>query len=425
MPRLKNIFIFIIILSVLTIFFAACSDSDGESQNQNEEQEQEQEQSQNQEQNQNGSEEMRDNLEIIGEMRDITAAQFVGEMRIGWNLGNTFDALSGGWFTSGDPEPAWQGGQLYTSRAMIDAISNAGFDILRIPVTWDTGEGVYKRVGNAPDYIIKPEFFERLEEVINWALDKDMYVIINTHHDRWIYLTDENYDNESDKLVKLWRQIALYFKNYGDKLIFEVMNEPLFTDENGSHDWNGKPEYYNNLNRLNQAALNIIRETGGNNEKRFVMLPSYAASGGNTQMRAFELPDDMHPDKLIASVHAYAPYNFALNTDPSHNQWGSNSDKRELTTFFASVDRVFVSQGIPVILGEFGAMNKDNEEIRAEWAKFYIAGAREYNIPCVWWDNNIFSGDGERFGLLDRNNIDFPYPLVLQGLLDGLETNNN
>ena len=350
--------------------------------------------------------------------KNITAAQAVSEMKIGWNLGNTFDAASGGRFTQGDPETAWV--NIATTKGMIDKIAEAGFNVLRVPITWDTGEGIYRRVGAAPDYTVRQQFLERIEEVVNWGLDNGMYVIINTHHDRWIYLTDENYDTESVKLAKIWTQIARYFKDYGEKLIFELMNEPLFTDSGGNHDWTGKRVYYENLNRLNQSALDAVRATGGNNEKRFVMVPTYAASSGTAQMNAFALPSDMHADRLIVSVHAYTPYNFALNTDATHNKWGTASDRRELDSLFSSIDKIFVSKGIPVILGEFGAMNKDNEEVRAEWAKYYIAGARRYGIPCVWWDNNIYTGNGERFGLLNRAALEFPYPLLLQGLMDGL-----
>ena len=339
-------------------------------------------------------------------------------MTVGWNLGNTFDATSGGWFTNGDPETAWV--NTATTKEMIDKIAEAGLNVFRLPITWDTGEGVYRRVGDAPDYTLNQDFLQRIGEVIDWGLDNDMYVIINTHHDRWIHLTDSNYDAESDKLAKMWTQIAEYFRNYGDKLIFEVMNEPLYTDENWNHDWTGKPEHYNNLNKLNQLTVDAIRATGGNNEERFVLVPTYAASSGSAQMKAFVLPDDMHPNKLIASIHAYTPYNFALNTDMSLNKWGTNSDKRELTKLFADIDKMFISKGIPVIMGEFGAMNKDNEEVRAEWAKHYISGAKQYGIPCIWWDNNHFKGDGERFGLLDRKALEFPYPLLLQGLIDGL-----
>ena len=352
-------------------------------------------------------------------MRDIPAAQLVSEMTIGWNLGNTFDATASG---NNDPETAWV--SVPTTKAIIDKIADAGFNVLRIPITWATGEGVYQRVGNGPNFTINPKFLDRLEEVVNYGLDDGMFVIINTHHDdalgdnTWLTFTDAGYGASSAELTALWAQIANRFKGYGDHLIFETMNEPHVGD-----DWTGSSEYYNNVNRLNQDALNAIRATGGNNDGRFIMLPSYAASSGSTQMNAFVLPDDptgsANP-KLIASVHAYSPYDFALNTDDTKNQWGTAADKQNLKNMFSDVNKAFISKGIPVVLGEFGAMNKNNEAIRAQWARYFISDAKQYGIPCVWWDNDAFSS-GEKFGLLDRATLTFPYPLLLKGLMSGLE----
>ena len=349
-------------------------------------------------------------------MRDISATEFVNEMTIGWNLGKTFDATASG---STNPETAWV--NVLTTKAMIDKIADAGFDVLRIPVTWSTNSsGIYQRVGDAPDYTLNPAFLDRLEEVINWGLDDGMYVIINSHHDDGIRRldSDANFNSDSVRYAAIWRQLSVRFQAYGDHLIFESMNEPHQGD-----DWTGTPAYYNNVNKYNQLVVNTIRATGGNNDKRFIMLPSYAASSSATQMNAFVLPADPTTSgkpKLIASVHAYAPYNFCLNTDSAYNQWGTDADKQELKNLFAGIDKAFVSKGIPVVLGEFGAMNKNNEAVRAIWAKYFISDAKQYGIPCVWWDNNSFSGDGEKFGLLNRAALTFPYPLVLKGLMSGL-----
>jgi len=307
---------------------------------------------------------------------------------------------------------------------MINIVADSGFDVLRIPVTWNTGENIYRRVGPGPDYALNMTFMARLEEVVNWGLDNGMYVIINSHTwDHLVNLTDRDYEFESARFAKIWEQVAEYFKDYGDHLIFEVMNEPIYQNNGNNEDWTGKPEYYNNLNRLNQLLLDTIRATGGNNEIRFIMLPTYGALSGMTQMNAFVLPNDMYPNKLIASIHAYIPYNFALNTNVSLNQWGTDADKRELDTLFANINRVFVSKGIPVIMGEFGAMNKNNDAIRKEWARYYIAGARQYGIPCVWWDNTNFNAAGaQNFGMFDRATLTWRFPLVLQGLMEGLNT---
>ena len=341
-------------------------------------------------------------------MRDITAAQAVSEMNIGWNLGNTFDATG-----SGNAELAWI--NIATTKAMIDKIADAGFDVFRIPITWTTGGGEYKRVGDAPDYEVNPAFLDRIEELINWGLDNGMYVIINMHHEDWMTeMTDAGYAANNERVAAIWEQVAERYKDYGDHLIFETMNEP----RNGDN-WTGSASNYKVVNDYNKLFLEAIRATGGNNEKRFVMMPSYAASSSSTPMNAFVLPDDIYADKLIASVHSYSPYNFCLNTDNAYNKWGTAADKQELKLLFSDIDRAFLSKGIPVVLGEFGAMNKNNEPARAEWAKYYISGARQYGIPCVWWDNNAFTS-GERFGLLNRSTVSFPYPQLLSGLMTGL-----
>ena len=343
------------------------------------------------------------------EMRDITAAEIVAEMNIGWNLGNTFDATG-----NGNAETAWV--NILTTKAMIDKIADAGFNILRLPITWTTGGGAYARVGNAASgYLVSATFLDRIEEVVNWGLDNGMYVIINMHHENWMtQMTTNNYNNNNARVAAIWTQVAARFKDYGDHLIFETMNEP----RNGD-DWTGTQSNYNVVNNYNTLIVNAIRATGGNNEKRFVMFPGYAAASGVTQMTASNVPNDMYPNKLIASVHSYSPYNFALNTDNAYNQWGTAADKQELKQLFTDINRVFTAKGVPVVLGEFGAMNKNNELLRAEWAKYFISGARQYGIPCVWWDNNAFTS-GERFGLLDRGTLTFPYPHLLAGLMEGL-----
>ena len=357
-------------------------------------------------------------------MRDITAMQATQEMRIGWNLGNTFDATiddTNTWFTGGDPEPAWVG--IMTTKPMIDAIAQAGFNVLRIPVTWDTGKGVYHRIGGAPNYTIRPAFLDRLEQVINWGLDDGMYVIINTHHDDWVVLSNSNYNFESDKLAKIWTQIAVRFQDYGDKLIFETLNEPRFSDGTGANsDWTGTPEYYANLNRLNQLVVNAIRATGGNNERRFIITPTYADDTGTAPMNAFALPTDTHPNKLIASVHAYAPHDFALYQDMAYTTWGTAADQQELANLFAAINQRFTSQGIPVVIGEFGATNKNNQAARATWARYYVSGARKYGIPSIVWDNDSFDDPSDPdqdslYGLLDRATLQFPYPQLMQGLI--------
>ena len=147
-----------------------------------------------------------------GEMRGLTAKELVAEMNTGWNLGNSLDSI-------GADETAW--GNPATTKEMIDAVSAQGFDILRIPVTWG------QHSGEAPDYTIDPEFMARVKEVVDYGIDNEMYVLLDTHHepDSWLKPQSESMDEVEPQFTALWRQIAEEFKDYGDHLVFEGLNE--------------------------------------------------------------------------------------------------------------------------------------------------------------------------------------------------------
>jgi endoglucanase len=140
-------------------------------------------------------------------------------------------------------------------------------------------------------------------------------------------------------------------------------------------------------------------------------------------MEAVEIPSDPAntKNKIIVSIHAYSPYNFALNKDSSINTWNVNNenDTRDITGAVDRAYNLFVSKGIPVIIGEFGAMNKNNIADRARWAEFYVSYAKNKGIPCVWWDNGAVSGSGELFGLLNRKTNKFSYPEIVEALMRG------
>jgi len=345
-------------------------------------------------------------------MGNTPATEFVAGMKIGWNLGNTFDASP--------TETSWV--STPTSKAIIDKVADAGFDVFRMPITWTAGSGSDWRVRAVGDtWEINPVFLARVEQIVNWALDNGMYVIINAHHDTWMnQMTNTGFANNSNRVATTWRLVAEHFADYGEKLIFETMNEPRISGEN---EWTGSAEAYDVVNRYNQLLVDTIRATGGKNEMRYILAPGFAASSGVTQMNAYVLATDMHPNRLIASVHAYSPYDFCLNNpnpDTTSKVWGTATDKQDLRKLFTDIDRTFTSKGIAVILGEMGAMSRNNDAYRADWAKYFISGAKSYDIPCIWWDNNVFTGTGERFGLLNRATLTYPSPQVVQGLMAGL-----
>lgn len=336
---------------------------------------------------------------------DVTAQEIVDDIRIGWSLGNTLDSANKSGLLPLTAEMSW--GNPITTQEMIDAVAAEGFNAVRIPVTW------FGFTAAGPEYKISAAWLARVKEVVDYARANDMYVIINMHHDsEWISLTYDDYDATEAQLVAMWTQIAEYFKGYDEHLIFEGMNEPRLIGTN--LEWTGgDDESRDCVNKLNQAFVDTVRATGGNNEKRLLMVPDYAASSAEVALAALEVPDD---DMICVSVHAYIPYSLAL-ANPGINTWDENNTS-EIDNFIANLDKYFISQGTPVIIGEMGIMNKDNDEDRIACATYYINKANEEGIPVFWWDNNAFTGDGENFGLLNRTTLEWEYPDLVDALMD-------
>jgi endoglucanase len=221
----------------------------------------------------------------------------------------------------------------------------------------------------------------------------------------------------------MWEQIAWNFKNYNDKLVFEGLNEPR--TRNSPAEWTGgtTPER-NIINEYYQVFVDTVRASGGNNGKRILMINPYGANAGQAALSGLKIPNDSVQNKIIVSIHAYVPYNFALagqNSGSAVDKWSkeNNSDIQAIRAPLDLAHTIFVSKGIPVIMGEFGAVDRDNEEVRAEWAEYYVSYAKSKGIPCFWWDNNLYqrSGDAELFGIYDRGENFFPFPEIIDALM--------
>ncbi|GKX67638.1 cellulase family glycosylhydrolase [Inconstantimicrobium mannanitabidum] len=329
-------------------------------------------------------------------MRGLSAMDLVKDMKVGWNLGNTLEAAGG--------ETGW--GNPVTTRKMIDTLKNAGFNTIRIPVRWDEHY-------TDNNYTIDSAYMARVETVVNYALINNMYAIINIHHNK---IQGEMNEANKDSVIKegsaVWNQIANHFKDYGDKLIFETINEPRNAD-----DWTGNLSYYNVVNEYNAKTLSVIRATGGNNEKRLVMIPTYCAASDYDKVSAMVVPKD---DNVAVSIHAYIPYNFAMNTTSGATTTFGDTDKSYIYKIFRLLDKSFKQKGIPVVLGEFAATDKNNLQDRVNFAKYYLQVASSYGIPCLWWDNNAYNPNKtDSMGLLNRKTLKFVYPEIVQALLDG------
>jgi len=336
--------------------------------------------------------------------------ELLDKMTIGWNLGNTLDCVNCTWLTNDlDYEMAW--GNPKTTKAMIDAVKKAGFNTVRIPVSWGDHMDENGKVNSA--------WMDRVQEVVDYAYDNDMYVILNSHHDNsWLKLDEKSEKEVTKKYKYLWKQIAARFKNYDEKLLFEGRNEPR--TEGSAKEWTGgtAPER-EVINRMYEAFVDAVRGQGGYNETRFLIVTPYAASSSYEAMAALKIPDD---DRIIVSVHAYSPYNVSLNTNSKETDLTDNG-KREIDSVFKNIDKAFLSKGIPVIMDEFGSINKNNTDERIKIAEYYLSVAKKYGVPCVWWDNNGFGiGSGnEGFGLLDRKTLKWKYPDLVKALINAVD----
>ncbi len=345
--------------------------------------------------------------ETVSNFKEITAMELVSEIKVGWNLGNTLDSRG----TSGlSAERSW--GNPTTSPEMIAEVKNAGFNAIRIPTTWEF------HIGEGPDYIIDADWLGRVNEIVDYAVANDMYIILNTHHDEWYFPTYETEKEDTEQLVAIWKQIAERFKDYDEHLIFEGLNEPRLRGT--QNEWtSGTDESRDVINNWMAAFVETVRSSGGNNDKRFLMLTPYCASSNPEAYKALILPEN---DKnIIVSIHAYTPHSMCLADGGRGNFLSSvEGAVRDIDKLFTGLKETFVDNGIPVIIGETGARNKDNLGNRVIWADYFFSKSAECGIPAFWWDNGAFS-TGEAFGMLDRHLVNWRFPDIVKAIMTAIE----
>ena len=352
------------------------------------------------------------------EMRNReNTARLLADMGVGWNLGNTFDA-------HGAPDPAadetyW--GNPETTKEMIDAVRLQGFRTLRLPVTWS------EHVGGAPDYEIDRDWLERVAQVVDYAYGEGMYVILDTHHepDYWLKPQEDGLEQVEEELCAVWKQIAGRFADYGEKLLFEGMNEPRV--KGSPEEWSGgTKEGREAVNRLNAAFVRTVRSCGGNNASRCLILCPYGNSVTAQTLGELEIPAD--DENIAVAVHMYTPYFFAFDPgQDSVSEW-TPALKGELSANMKLLDRYLIDRGVPVIITEFGAVRKsyrdadgtarENTDQVLAWLVDYMEMAGQRGIPCVWWDNGIYDADGEKFGIFDRRSLTWYAPEIADALAE-------
>lgn len=348
-----------------------------------------------------------------------TSLALVASMGAGWNLGNTLDATGATDITS---ETSW--GQPVTTRAMMAALKASGIKTVRIPISWHT------HVDSA--FTIDPAWMARVKVVVDYALDEGLFVIINIHHDndKAYYYPDAAHKSRSSEYVRrVWKQIALEFRNYDERLIFELLNEPRLVGYTNEWNWSDTDskliESAAVIGELEQTALTTIRATESNNSNRYVMITPYVASPWASASSAFSVPTDTVTDKLIVSVHAYTPYSFAME-DPGVNDFTA-AHKGEIDSFMGKLNTKFVAgKKMPVIIGEYGATNKNNLTDREEWFSYYVGKASSYGMCTILWDNGNYqvpaSGKySELYGFYNRTAGTWYFPTILSAILGAIK----
>lgn len=332
-------------------------------------------------------------LANLGPSKDIA---FVSNMKTGWNLGNTLD-VHGLDNTEAEPEKYetyW--GNPITTKEMIREVKEAGFHTIRIPVTW------YAHMDESCQ--IDDTWMDRVQQVVDYGIENGLYVILNAHHDAWYTPSASNQQNAMTVMRRVWEQIAERFADYDEHLLFEGMNEPRLIGT--EHEWDeGSPEAREIVNKLNAVFVETVRSCGKKNAERYLLIPTYCASTKPVALEALRLPKS---GRLIISIHLYRPYEFALSEDGT-SSWNEKKpeDTGEIDQAIEDAHRLFISKGIPVIITEFGAIDKNNTENRAEWTHYIIEKASSANIACIWWDDSIF----------DRRTLEWRYPAILNALV--------
>ena len=309
----------------------------------------------------------------------IGAKEFVDKMKIGWNLGNTLEPYYG--VPNGDSrmflETYWKNPKV--TKELFEYVKSVGFDTVRIPVTWD----VHSEMNSDGTIVIKKEWMERVREVVQYALDSGLNVIINTHHEKSIYAgtNDVEFKVIKNRAKTMWKQIADYFSDIDGRLIFESYNEI----DNAFDTWKYGDVAAEQLNELNQLFVNVVRSTGGYNGQRILMVPTLLDSELPNATGAFKLPKDVVDDRIIVTVHKYSP------------KVGKYLDRsmQRVVNFKNTINA-------PVIIGEFGTKASEyDDDFRVNHAGGYVSIAAKYGIKTIWWDNGYLN----EYGLIDRNNF--------------------
>ena len=355
---------------------------------------------------------------------DRTAKELAKAMYPGWNLGNTMEAgdMANNFTNAGGlgAETAWQSTQ--TTKALIDFVKAQGFKSVRIPTSWVMGH-----ITDAENMTIDPAWLARVKEIVDYCISDGLYVFINDHWDGgWIEVegfskTSSSYEavdetiiaDKVNKLKKLWTNIATYFKDYNEYLMFAGLNEPfqeysLFSTRHS--------ELTPILERYNQAFVDAVRATGGNNAKRVLIVQGPSTNISST-VNYFNMPTDTEKGKLMVEVHYYEPWDFCGSN--ATKDWNADASVK---TSFESLKTKFVNHDIPVVIGEYGANWQENTESHNDAIRRYfksvVENAGNCGIVPFAWDINVVSYPN--MSIINRTGLSVWNTPAMTGITEGV-----
>lgn len=348
---------------------------------------------------------------VVAETTKTESQKYVEAMSPGWNLGNTLESYDTNKLGADIRETSW--GNPKAVQELFDNVKKHGFNSVRIPITF---EGCINKDVDG-NYIVDQTWLSRIKEVVDMALQSELYVMIEVHGDAWIWMLNWDGNKESEEYIKycaIWSQLAPVFKDYGDKLCFETLNEPNFTDTEGGLTATEKVDV------INETAYNIIRQSGGNNVTRMIVLPSLHTNH-EKDVPLYDLIKKLNDPNIIATMHYYSEWVFSANlgiTGFDEKLWDDEKYDFEYTARTAinvAFDRMynqFTANGIGVLIGEYGLLgydsasecNQPGEELK--YYEYINNYAREKGITLMFWDN------GSGINRNDQNGATWKKPTV-------------
>lgn len=352
------------------------------------------------------------------------AVILAAKLRVGWNLGNSLEAAASSTSAS---ETMW--GNPKTTKGLIDAVKAAGFNAVRIPCAWSG------YIEDQTTYRIKDSWLERVKEVVDYCVDNDMYAIINIHWDGGWLEEHPLYSHQEEvgkKQKALWEQIAAYFREYDEHLLFAGTNEVRANYDTPTTEHVTVQQYYN------QNFVDAVRSTGGRNAYRNLIVQAY-----NTNIRFavdyMQMTVDPVSERLMTEVHYYDPYDFCLDTESNKYLWGADfvgspnvsdwGQEAWMDEQFSAMKAYFVDKGIPVILGEYGAALRsgltdqvalqNHKKARNTYLTYTTKAAKTHGLIPFYWDNGVLENNG--FGLFSRNTHTVVHQDAVDAIMEGVK----